>query len=519
MPLKKSNIGFVQTSSNILEQLNNQYIHQSNPIDNYIYKINKLCNEPLNLAVMGEFNAGKSSFINKLLGFDILPTGIVPKTATIIKVKYSTEPKIEIHYNIDGKTIVEKTNDITKIKIYQNAKNINKEDIAKKIESIDEIIVYTNNILLKNFTFIDTPGFNHDEKMNNTTRSIYKDIDIVIWLITKNQASKKTEVEELLKLKENVDNIMLIVNKSDINSEDEDEEQIRENIKQNFSKIISNPNSIHFISSKKNIDDKLELKFQNLLYELKHTALEDDVKISEELLKKEFKLFGLKLNENLQEWKVINKNLSLILDNNYTTIDTTSMIADLRVIIKVKLENLISKLNEINSSYNTINNYSKTYIVEEFFETTIQTKISNIHRDGIQIFMNKVFEAIEETISSSKLDTLKEKEEILIALSMIKAGLIRDVFSSLGVLGAIKYYINSELLKRNILDKILKSKIENSVLEDILLVYKDDIAQAIKIISNNKYITLKIEDILEFVDSQIKQIKNMQVVLKGVPSD
>ena len=38
---------------------------------------------PLLVAVMGEFNAGKSSFVNALCGDEVAPTGVTPTTATI----------------------------------------------------------------------------------------------------------------------------------------------------------------------------------------------------------------------------------------------------------------------------------------------------------------------------------------------------------------------------------------------------------------------------------------------------
>ena len=38
---------------------------------------------PLRVAVVGEFNAGKSTFLNALLGEDVAPTGVLPTTATL----------------------------------------------------------------------------------------------------------------------------------------------------------------------------------------------------------------------------------------------------------------------------------------------------------------------------------------------------------------------------------------------------------------------------------------------------
>jgi small GTP-binding protein len=45
------------------------------------------------VVVIGEFNAGKSSFINALLGEDLLPTGITPTTEVIELIQYDDAPQ------------------------------------------------------------------------------------------------------------------------------------------------------------------------------------------------------------------------------------------------------------------------------------------------------------------------------------------------------------------------------------------------------------------------------------------
>ena len=52
-------------------------------------RIPKLEAERFHLVVLGEFNHGKSTFVNALLGLDILPTGITPTTASINHVVYA----------------------------------------------------------------------------------------------------------------------------------------------------------------------------------------------------------------------------------------------------------------------------------------------------------------------------------------------------------------------------------------------------------------------------------------------
>ena len=51
---------------------------------------------PLLVAVMGEFNAGKSSFVNALAGANVAPTGVTPTTATVNVLRYGAEPAARV---------------------------------------------------------------------------------------------------------------------------------------------------------------------------------------------------------------------------------------------------------------------------------------------------------------------------------------------------------------------------------------------------------------------------------------
>ena len=54
----------------------------------------------LNIAVMGQVKAGKSSFLNALLfdGRPVLPTAATPKTANLTRISYGEQPVLEIEY-------------------------------------------------------------------------------------------------------------------------------------------------------------------------------------------------------------------------------------------------------------------------------------------------------------------------------------------------------------------------------------------------------------------------------------
>lgn len=55
-------------------------------------------NRKLNIGIIGQVKAGKSSFLNTLLfkGEEVLPKASTPKTATLTKMEYSEENIIEL---------------------------------------------------------------------------------------------------------------------------------------------------------------------------------------------------------------------------------------------------------------------------------------------------------------------------------------------------------------------------------------------------------------------------------------
>ena len=57
--------------------------------------------ETLNIAIFGRFKAGKSSFLNHLLGAPLLPCGVIPVTSVITGIEFGPEERAEVRY-LDG---------------------------------------------------------------------------------------------------------------------------------------------------------------------------------------------------------------------------------------------------------------------------------------------------------------------------------------------------------------------------------------------------------------------------------
>lgn len=104
----------------------------------------------IDVAVLGQFKAGKSSLINSLIGKDILPTGVIPVTAIITRVFYSPTESITIKFLDNTQkeiNLQELKQYITETENPQNKKNVESAEIGLPQ------MQWLNGIRL-----IDTPG-------------------------------------------------------------------------------------------------------------------------------------------------------------------------------------------------------------------------------------------------------------------------------------------------------------------------------------------------------------------------
>ena len=99
----------------------NEDVVKSNSIitDDFDKVIKRLCEKNFRIAVIGEFSSGKSTFLNALIGKDILKHGRLETTATITEIKnditVGDELKFDAYY-VNGR--LEKDISIDKLEEY-----------------------------------------------------------------------------------------------------------------------------------------------------------------------------------------------------------------------------------------------------------------------------------------------------------------------------------------------------------------------------------------------------------------
>lgn len=137
----------------------------------------KLRSRQYTVAVIGEFNRGKSSLINALLGVSVLPADVIPTTATINRVVYSTEPYAKLHMH-GGKEetipLAMLVGRVTKLS----------EEAASAAQRVREAeIGYPTVFCQNNVAILDTPGLNETEEMDALTLESAAQADALIYTI------------------------------------------------------------------------------------------------------------------------------------------------------------------------------------------------------------------------------------------------------------------------------------------------------------------------------------------------
>jgi small GTP-binding protein len=177
-------------------------------------RIPKIESERFHLVVLGEFNHGKSTFVNSLLGADILPTGITPTTASINHVVWAERPEARVMMTSGESRYIEPT----QIKDWVTVAGGRAGEVAY-VE-----LGFPSELLRNHVVLVDTPGVNDlNEQRAEVTYGYVPRADAVVFLLDAGQALKDSEREFLRSrvLESARDRLIFVLGKMDMLSSDE----------------------------------------------------------------------------------------------------------------------------------------------------------------------------------------------------------------------------------------------------------------------------------------------------------
>ncbi len=166
---------------------------------------------PLYVAILGEFNAGKSTLINALLATDVAPTGVRPTTASLHWVAWAPDPFARVLVRGGPDRVV--SHDDLKGTL---------EALRRAGEVVERVLIYAPVERLKRIEILDTPGFNApDTNHAIEARRGIEEAHVALWLLDATAPLKESERQVISEVAGAGVPMQVLVNKRDRLSDDE----------------------------------------------------------------------------------------------------------------------------------------------------------------------------------------------------------------------------------------------------------------------------------------------------------
>ncbi len=193
-------------------------------------RLPKLDEERFSVVVLGEFNHGKSTFINALLGAPVLPTGITPTTAILAHLTHGPRASATLvgedgaRRSIDAAALADWLT-VDGLEAQAAGKGAGGKAGGGRMADVHHVELTHPAPLLENrLTIVDTPGVNDiNEQRAEITYGYLPRADAAVFLLDATQiltASERQFLEERI-LRSTRDRLLFVVAKVDLLSEAE----------------------------------------------------------------------------------------------------------------------------------------------------------------------------------------------------------------------------------------------------------------------------------------------------------
>lgn len=169
-----------------------------------IAQVERDLDRPLRVAIVGEFNAGKSSLINALIGEDVAPVGVLPTTATLNHLVWAPDRFARIERSDGGPDRV-----VPHAELRRALGEVPPEHVRR-------VGIYAPLELLRKLELVDTPGFNAPDSAHAASaRAAFRQAHVALWLLDATQPLKDSERVVLEEIREQGLPLVVLLNKLD----------------------------------------------------------------------------------------------------------------------------------------------------------------------------------------------------------------------------------------------------------------------------------------------------------------
>jgi len=177
-------------------------------------------NPLIDVAILGQFKAGKSSFVNSLVGRDVLPVGVIPVTTVITRLRYGERERAVISF-YDGTT---REISVSALDEYTSeAKNPSNE---KNVETVDiELPILADYAGLR---LVDTPGLGSVFKAHmEVSANWLPEVGAAILAVSADRPLSENDVQLIRELTQYTPRIILLLTKADLLTPSQQDEVVK----------------------------------------------------------------------------------------------------------------------------------------------------------------------------------------------------------------------------------------------------------------------------------------------------
>jgi small GTP-binding protein len=169
--------------------------------------------EPFLLVVVGEFNAGKSAFINALVGRRVLEEGVTPTTSKVAVLRFAAEA-----------------------------------GVRSRADGLIEVNAPAE--LLRSFAVVDTPGTNAVLREHEAlTREFLPRADLVLFVTSADRPYTESERAFLEAIREWGKKVVVVVNKADLLRSGQDQARVVEFVREHASRTLGGVPDVFALSA------------------------------------------------------------------------------------------------------------------------------------------------------------------------------------------------------------------------------------------------------------------------------
>jgi GTP-binding protein EngB required for normal cell division len=176
----------------------------------------RLRDNHLQLAVLGQFKRGKSTFINALLDATVLPVGVIPVTAVPVFIGWAQSPRARVHFKDARPSEELSTHTAEGIRNFLFGFVAEEANPENRLGVSRVELFYPAALLAGGTLLIDTPGVGSTFRHNTEAAlAVLPECDAVLFVVSADPPLTETELDYLRLVKTKTARIFYILNKMD----------------------------------------------------------------------------------------------------------------------------------------------------------------------------------------------------------------------------------------------------------------------------------------------------------------